>query len=375
MNVERLHRVAQLISDELASTDAPAIIERLQSGLETFVSSPSDAQSQEKISEARLQLQRVLPDAPSNSWPSSDRQILDELGIADVLGQPLLDHVEEIMSRNEMTPSVALSEIEPIRARLNDVAQNLSVLLDGLRFFGIGMDDVVDDYEVGVAIPRGFVDSKLPRLGEEFIELQKILEPFEELGGENRPPFDVRAIASTDFTVYLAAAAPAAYFIVKALNEIEDVYIKWLDIKRLRTELAEKGMPEETLSGIDERINTMVDQRLTELARELIEESALDDAHRSNELENGVRWSLRRLAERIDRGFSVDVRAPEPPPEPADEEGAEEDAAALSDRARLLAIRELASSIRRLDVPGTRILQLPEGDLPDAPGDGQAAPA
>lgn len=126
------------------------------------------------------------------------------------------------------------------------------------------------------------------------------------------------------------------------------VYIKWLDIKRMRSELAEKDMPEESLSGIDEHINAMVDQRLTELAHELVEESALPDEHRSNELENTVRWALRRLIERIDQGYTVDVRTPEvPPEEPADEQGAEEDAA--KSRAQLLAIRELAANIRRLD--------------------------
>jgi hypothetical protein len=159
-------------------------------------------------------------------------------------------------------------------------------------------------------------------------------------------------------------------FIVKAINEIEDVYIKWLDIKRLRTELAEKGTAVEHLSGIDQHINETVDQRLTELAHELVEESALPDEHRSNELENQVRWSLRRLAERIDQGYSVDVRAPEPPAEElADEEGSEEDEAAVSDRARLMAIRELAANIRRLDPQGKRILQLPGGDETDPAAD------
>lgn len=54
MNVERLHRVAQLVWNELESTDAPGLIARLRSGLETFSASPSDVQSQQTISEARL---------------------------------------------------------------------------------------------------------------------------------------------------------------------------------------------------------------------------------------------------------------------------------------------------------------------------------
>jgi hypothetical protein len=364
MNVERLHLVARAISVELAELDLVAAVERLRSGLQNLASSPTDAAAAQTISQARTELLSKLPGAPSNSWPSTDRQILDEIGISEELGASLLERIEAVLTRNEMTPSVALEEIGPIYDRLAGIAQHLTELLTAFEFFGISQDVLVDDYEVGVAIPRGAVNNKLPLLGAEFVELQKILGPFEELAGENQPDFEVRAIASTDFSVYLAAAPTAAFFIVKAINAIEDVYIKWLDIKRLRTELAEKEIPEEDLSGLDERINAMVDQRLVELAHELVEESALPDEHRSNELENGVKWALRRLAERVDQGYSVDVRTPEPPPEePEDEEGAEEDEG-LSDRARLLAIRELAANIRRLDPQGKRILQLPRGDEP-----------
>lgn len=41
----------------------------------------------------------------------------------------------------------------------------------------------------------------------------------------------------------------------------------------------------------------------------------------------------------------------------------------MSDRARLLAIRELTANIRRLDPQGKRILQLPGGDETDPPAD------
>jgi hypothetical protein len=68
--------------------------------------------------------------------------------------------------------------------------------------------------------------------------------------------------------------------------------------------------------------------RLNKLAHELVEESALSDEHRSNELENRVKGALRRLIERIDQGYTVDVRTPEVPPKaPAGEEGADKDAA------------------------------------------------
>ncbi|MGH2659003.1 MAG: hypothetical protein ACRDHS_04880 [Actinomycetota bacterium] len=234
---------------------------------------------------------------------------------------------------------------------------NLSQLLTGLEFFGISRDELVDDFEVGVAIPRGAVDSKLPELGEEFIQLQKILAPFEELAGEGRPDFEVRSIASSEFSVFLITTSGVIYGIAKAFQVIVETYDKILDTKRKRAEMA-KLVPEEMLSEVDAHASTIMEERLVSLAEELVEASTADEA-RKNELKFEVRWSLNKLANRVDAGYSVDIRTPEPSEQP-EEEGAEEDSAAARERARLREVRELAEKIRRLESPDTRILQLPE---------------
>jgi hypothetical protein len=373
MNVEHLHRVAQLVWDELESTDAPGLISRLRNGLETFSASPSDAQAQQLISEARLGLQGVLPDAPSNTLPRSDRQVLDEIGISEVLGQRLLDRVEEILTRNEMTPSVALSETEPINGRLKEVVESLQLLLRALDAFGIGMDDLVDDYEVGVAIPR-VAKSTLPELGREFVELQKIFGTFEELAGEGRPDFKVRALASSDFALFLLASPETALVLAQVLNVIVDTYDKILAIKQKRGELAAL-MPENRLREIDAHANEVMAETLTGLAQELVANSSLADGRR-NEMVMNVSWSLNRIANRIDGGYTIDIRTPPVPEEPeAPAEGEEPDKAALDARAQALEIKQLGERIRRLETGGSRILELPEGDLPDDNGDGQASPA
>src|SRR6266508_1666178 len=338
MNAERLHMVARAVADELASFDLVDLVGRLRSSLEALANNPSDAGAQQQVSGARNQL-AGLAGAPSNTWPPTDRQILDELGISDILGERLLGRIEDILGRNEITPSVARDEIAPIHDRLTEVAHGLSQLLDGLAFFGISQDDLADEFEVGVAIPRGAEKNKLPELGVELVELQRILAPFEELAGEGRPDFEVRAIASSDFSVFLLAAPGIVLVLAQALNAIVDTYQKILDIKRVRTEMANL-VPEDKLSD------------------ELVASSGLDDG-RKNELRVEVKWSLNRIANRIDGGYSIDIRAPEPPEEPGVEEGGE-DSEAARERARLLAIREFAATIRRLETPGKRILQLPE---------------
>src|SRR4051812_13575269 len=118
MNAERLHRVSQLVLDELSETGARDAVQRLTSGLRDLAGSPTDAAAQDVIAEAREQLAVALPNAPSNTWPPSDRQIVDEIGIADVLGQALLDRINGVLGQNQMTPNVAAAEIEPIASRI-----------------------------------------------------------------------------------------------------------------------------------------------------------------------------------------------------------------------------------------------------------------
>ncbi|MGH2659002.1 MAG: hypothetical protein ACRDHS_04875 [Actinomycetota bacterium] len=103
MNAERLHLVARAVADELADFDLVNLVGRLRTSLEALANNPSDAGAQQGISESRTQLAR-LADAPSNRWAPTDRQILDELGISDVLGERLLERIEVILARNEITP-------------------------------------------------------------------------------------------------------------------------------------------------------------------------------------------------------------------------------------------------------------------------------
>jgi hypothetical protein len=145
------------------------------------------------------------------------------------------------------------------------------------------------------------VSDRLPDLGAEFIELQKILAPFVELGGEGRPDFEVRSIASSDFGLFLAASSSSVLVIAKAVEAIVDTYDKILDIKRKRAELADL-VPEDKLAGIDDHANTVMAERLVALAEELVA-GAKADAGRKNELKIEVNLSLNSLANRIDEGY------------------------------------------------------------------------
>lgn len=170
MNSERLHAVAKATKDELAALGVLVQLDALVAGLQGLTNQPTDAASQQQISEARTSLQQ-LGSAESNDWPASDRQIAEELGFVDVLGGRLLRRIETILGRNEMTPAVAAEEIMPIADEVRGASTQLTALVEAFAYFDVGADEPVGDAEIIFTIPRAAVNEELRELGEEFAEL------------------------------------------------------------------------------------------------------------------------------------------------------------------------------------------------------------
>jgi hypothetical protein len=237
--------------------------------------------------------------------------------------------------------------------------------MTAFEFFSVGTDDLVDDYEVGVAIPRTSKGT-LPELGREFVELQKIFGTFEEVAGQaSRPDFKVRALASSDFALFLLASPETALILARVLNVIVDTYDKILAIKQKKAEMAEL-MPEDLLSEIDAHVNGAMAERLTALAHEVVASSNVPEG-RNHEVEMDVKWSLNRIANRIDGGYTIDIRYPPVPEEEPPAEGEEVNEAVQPALAQAREIKKLADRIHALETGGKRILALPEGELPDDP--------
>lgn len=373
MNTERLHAVARAIKNEFETMGLIANLDTLVAGLQGLANQPSDAASQQQISSARTELQRLAA-AASNAWPSSDRQIAAELGLDRVLGTQLLDQIEVVLARNEITPSVAVAEITPVAEEVRNAHAQLTALVAALAFFNVGADEPAGDAEIIFTIPREAVHEDLQELGDEFKALWRILAPFQELVTGSRSGIPVESISSSAFGLELLAVPAFAYGVARAVNEILTVYKNVLEIREARQRLKESGVPDDALASIDEHANQAISQRNESLAHELVEElpvAATINEGRRNELEIEIRLSLNAIANRIDKGYDIDVRAPAPAPDQAD--GEEEGSAQQEELDRLSfqrKIRDLSPQLRSGHPAGASILALPEGPPTDSEFDG-----
>jgi hypothetical protein len=365
MNAERLHAMAKALKAELAQTEAPALLQQLDTALQALVQEPAQPSHQQTISTLRQQLDAALASAPSNDFSPAWREALEELDVSDLVGETLREQIQAIFERNEITPSAAAQELTPLAQRLQAFDQALDSLIASFEFFGIGAEELAPgEFEVGFLVPRAAVDEELGALGKEFVQLKRILGPFLELTTGNRPDVRVRSIASSEFQVLLDSAPAAALMIATALERLISSYEKVLQIRLAHQTLRESGVAEKTLDSVSKEAEKLMEKDIAELVEELLAQGEPPDPGRANELRKDLQSALNGLANRIDRGYGVEVRTGELPQEAADED-VEVDPDL--ERRREMAEKVLAAQ-KRLSFrnpTGKPILELPESGLED----------
>ncbi len=291
------------------------------------------------------------------------------MGIADLFGESLLEDVEGILQRNEMTPSAAADEIQAINDRVQATLTALNEADRSLNFFKIGSEELSPgEFEIGVMIPRNAVKNDLAALGEEFVELREIILPFSELAGESRPDLRVRAISSSEFQVFLDSAPATAAILSTAIERVIAAYKNILEIRMLHSKLAEQHVSQKALDEVAKDVSDGMENATREITEETLSEASIQDAGRLNELRTEINKKLNEIAERIDCGYNIQVRAGELPEESEEDEG--EQGLDSETQQATNTVLENQRSLEFIKVPGEPILRLEaQGDnRPDDSG-------
>ena len=148
--------------------------------------------------------------------------------------------------------------------------------------------------------------------------------------------------------------------IATAVDKLLDLYKKFLEVKRLRAEMKKQGLTDEDLQGVTKRYHTMMEKGIEQITIEVFETYYKgNDAGRENELKNGVRISLNKLANRIDRGFNIEVRVASLPESANPEETTDSPAEV---RQHVQTIQTASKNLQFMRVEGEPILSLPENE-------------
>jgi len=362
MNAERLHVIAIAVRDEMRETNIENTLQNLVNSLDNLVKQPQQPQFQQEVANYRGALQEALANSASNEFSASWRQALQELGVEGLLGENLGEGIEEIFERNEITPTVALNDIRELHTKINELSQALDQLISAFEYLEIGAEELEPgEFELGVLVPRAFVDNNLKDFGKELSELNRIFGTFSELATGSRPDFGIRSVSSSDFTVYLDLLPEVAVCIALAVERVVATYKNMLEIRKHQQGLKDQSVPDESLKGLKEYLNSLMEKEIGGIVKDLLKEygKSRDDGRR-NELDIELRLSLRKIANRVDKGYNIAVRV-----EPI-REAAEDDELSAKERKQLEKkigfVQSTAETLQFMKLHGNPILSLPESE-------------
>jgi hypothetical protein len=298
-----------------------------------------------------------VADVPSDAYSPAWRQILAEIGGDELVGGSLKSSIESTFAQNQITPAVALEELQALHKRLQAFKNAVDQLLAGFKHLKIGDERLAPgDCEVGILVPRDAVDNKLLDFADELREIGFILNTLAEVATGHKDDLTIRTISSSDLLVHLQAAAPYAACVAVCVERVVALYKQLLEIRKLHQEIRKQGVPDDEVSGIERYANQLMETGIDKIAVEVVKQyHKKDDAGRKNELTNAVRISLNKLANRIDHGFNVEVRVA-PPAKAKDEE--KQDAELQK---AIAAIQAATPNMQFMKLEGQPILRLPEG--------------
>jgi len=184
-------------------------------------------------------------------------------------------------------------------------------------------------------------------------ELSFILNHFSEVATGKPDDLAIKTISSSDLLVYLNAGIPFGACLAVAIERVVSLYKSLLEIRKLQVDIRNQGVPDEATKGIEEYASQHMEKGIQELSVDIVAEFYKGkDGGRKNELITAVRISLNKIANRIDRGYNIEVRC-EPPAD--DEDGHNEEV-----KAAVAQVLAASANMQFLKLEGKPLLRLPE---------------
>ena len=175
MNAERLNAIVVALRAEMAKSNTVNAVQELINSLQRSVNQPHP-QHQQALSQCLKTVATVTANAPSDSFSPSWHEIVKEIGGEGLLGTALKTQIDSIFARNQITPAVALEELQPLLTKLQAFKNALDQGASALAHFNIS-DETLDpgECEIGILIPRATVENQLLEFADELnLKTQRI---------------------------------------------------------------------------------------------------------------------------------------------------------------------------------------------------------
>lgn len=331
MNSQRLLAISNSLAAELQTADLLGLMNTLSSQLTDAINSPSES-TQRAVQSTRDTLATKLREAMSNSMSPGMRVDLGALKIngrtpaSELIGIGLLGRIDAAFDSGGY---ISVSSLDKINQLVEDI-QALHTALQQLNSGAKGLALRTEQLEpgesvVGFTIPREAVDEELDRLQKEVKFFGRLVSMLAEVAtGSSEAPVKVRSLQSSDFAIDLATNISVAAGVATAVEYLVRGLKRLKEIRAVKDQMQELGFEQDFLDALDNKGEAAIEAEIEEVDAEIFQDHKINDGGRVNELKTGIRLSLKGLAARLERGYSVEVRTklPAKPTEDEEQKGA-----------------------------------------------------
>ena len=163
-----------------------------------------------------------------------------------------------------------------------------------------------DEAEIGIVLPRQLFDNNLEGLAEELASWDKHLRKISEIVDQNAASLRIRIVQTSALTLFLASTIGQAAAITAIIVGLTTVYKNILDIRLKSKELENLNVPKGAIKEIEKHEQKIVDQTIDQLVNSLMGLYNGDEG-RKNELDGFAKLAVRFIANRIDRGATLEA--------------------------------------------------------------------
>jgi len=305
MNTERLHSLIHLFIEANKKHNFIELLQNVEFTYTQSVQSPSP-QNAEAFDSARNALREAAIAFPIGSLSRSRRKLLEAIGGTYYYGENLSQKIDDIIKRAE-TPSNAVAEMKDLLTKMEEFFSTVQALDDSLTKLGVEVEDIPQDAaEIEVLIPESMVDGHLDDFIKETGYLNAAFSNIREAVTGETKPLNIRSLGSGSVELYLivdlATGAQVLAFVTSVVTLINSI----LTIRRTRKSLKKQNAPDKIIEDIKYWEDQLIQEKIDKSCEEIIENYKGTEG-RKNELRNALSMSLKRLANRIDRGMDIDV--------------------------------------------------------------------
>jgi len=358
VNAEKLHQTINLVNEDVNRTKIVTHLQSIVSMLNNLANSPNQSHQQTLASSLTSFLDGINK-SNFDQLSASTRKIMTDICPNLVLGSTLGEKVRSIIEKNQITFQVAVNEINPLFNEINQFIANSKALLASFQVFNISKEVLeTGECEIGFIVPREEIKNDFHVYQKELQEFEFIINNYNEYVSGKKQKIELKAISSTDPMIYIGVITAVGASIAKTIDWIIDSYKKILEIRLLREQLKNAGVPEDKTKGIEDYANELMSKKIDEMLEILRKEyCGIKNGDRKNELENGLRISMNKIANRIDSGFNYEVRVGALPKTEADETDDNEEQKNYDE------IKRVESKLIFTNMLGSKILSLPEKEV------------